>query len=369
MDNVKDINDSINTTYYLNKYSDLKNAYGNNRNAAKKHFLNYGVYEKRYFNLPYQQTLEGIAKNKSNSGNMYPYTNKYVKFPNMTTNVVSTTLIENKRNINDDTCIKLCNQKNNCGGITYDRSNSSCKIWDLNVYPDADMTSTNKQDFYMRIRELRKYCDDECMKTRDLEKLEKKFDEMYNNSKIMPEKVEEVTKNLMIKSEGENFYKEFKQQHYEEVSSNVINKVKKAYTKIYNFRMDLLNSYIKKVEYHNLLKSDKSNKEILNYKKLIEKKNNEKNLEARKSYYEEKESDNLDNYIDYFLFFYYSLFLVYLYLFFRDGKYQNWKQILLPILFLIAPYLVYFYVIYYMRTFYEYLTKKIPKNVYLTKQK
>ena len=49
---VQDIKDAINPQFYINRYPDIKNQFENNYIAAKDHFLQYGVFEKRYFNLP-----------------------------------------------------------------------------------------------------------------------------------------------------------------------------------------------------------------------------------------------------------------------------------------------------------------------------
>ncbi len=368
MNNVKDIKDSINTTYYLNRYPDLKNAFGDNRRKAKTHFINNGVYEKRYFNLPYEEVRNGIAKNKSSDGNVYPYSNNYVKFTNMTTDPNKTTLIDSKTLLTEDKCLNLCSKNSNCGGITYDNNKSNCKIWDMDVYPKADMNRAIKQDFYMRLRELKQYCDDECMKTKKIDRLEKQFDDMYENTQLLPEKFQELTKKLIVTREGETFYNEVQKQRFEEESSMIIGTVKQEYSKIYDFKMELLNSFIKKIDYYNLLRQDKVNQDILHLKELIIEKNNEKNIDARKSYYEEQETKNVNFYTDYFLFFYYSVFLVYMYLFIKNGKYTNYKQLILPILLFLAPYLLFYYVLYYLRTFYDYLMEKMPRNVYFKKQ-
>ncbi len=372
MNNVKEIHDSINTTYYLNRYTDLKNAFGNNDKKAKKHFLNNGVYEKRYFNLPYEQVLTGIASSKSSDGNIYPYTNEYIKFPNMTTDEDVTTVIEKTKNLNNaDECIKKCNENSNCGGINYKENTNGtneCTIWNTNVYPDSDIKKSQNTDFYMRLRELRKFCDAECMKNKNLNDLEKKFDNIYNEITVLPEKIQDVTKKLMVGAEGEVFYNEFMKQQYQETSDKTINKVKTSYSKIYNFRMELIENYKKKLDYQTLLSNNNIDEEIKNLKQKIIEKTNTKNVDARKSYYEKQENNNLDYYLDYVIFFYFSLFIVYVYVFIKNEKYTDRKQIILPVIFFIAPYILYFYVFYYLNLAYDYFIKKIPKNVYLTKQ-
>ena len=50
---------------YLNRYSDLRNAFGaNNIKAAKKHWLSNGIHEKRTYECPKKVPMLGLVKNK-----------------------------------------------------------------------------------------------------------------------------------------------------------------------------------------------------------------------------------------------------------------------------------------------------------------
>ena len=62
-----DYTDVFNADYYLNKYADLRNAFGNDANAALTHFINCGMREGRQAKASF---------------NVYSYKNKYVDLRN-----------------------------------------------------------------------------------------------------------------------------------------------------------------------------------------------------------------------------------------------------------------------------------------------
>ena len=372
---VQDIKDAINPQFYINRYPDIKNQFENNYIAAKDHFLQYGVFEKRYFNLHDEQIREGIAKNNTVKGEVYPFTNDYIKFTNMTTDPSQTESIGKFQNTEVNNCRLKCNENSECGGFTLEKgvvnNIGECTLWDTNLYADADMIKKENVEFYMRKREMRKFCDEECMNAKGLDKLEQEFDNIYDNMKTMPDRVDEIMKEIILKAEGPEFYKLFMEDQYKKQSDKIFNKVKKIYTKVYQAKLKIIENYKRKEDYLQLLKEEST--ETKNQNKLyltkLEEKINEKNIDARKTYYEENETSGMSYYIELLVYFYYSLFIVYIYLFFVNKKYLITRNLILPVLYLILPYVIYFYVLYYLKMGIDYIIKMFPRNVYIFKEK
>ena len=366
---VTNIKDKIDPKFYLNRYPDLKNAYGNNHKAAVRHYMQHGVYEKRYFSHDYEEIQKGIASNTATSGQVYPYTNAYIKFDNRNTDPANTMSIGTIRNTNSNKCRLQCNKNSECGGFSM-RKGKHCTLWNTNVYPDSNMTKDKKTNFYMRQREMRKFCDTECMNQKKLEELEGQFDNIIANVKSAPEKFQKISKDLIIGRKGEDFYNQLKDTEYKNMSNQVINKVKSLYEKENGIKIRIAENYQRKVDYFSFLE------EYLNiYKEKnqqldeeIKKKSNEKNIDARKTYYEDNETEKISNYTEFFMYFYYSVFAVYTYIFITQRAYSDKKQIFLYIFFFFFPYLMYYYFIHYIKVAVDFINNNKPRNVYFSKE-
>uniref|UniRef100_A0A6C0EGE1 Apple domain-containing protein n=1 Tax=viral metagenome TaxID=1070528 RepID=A0A6C0EGE1_9ZZZZ len=369
---VANIKDIIDPAFYLNRYPDLKNAYGNNHKAAIGHYMDHGVYEKRFFNNEYEEIQKGIAANTATSGQVYPYTSEYIKFKNLNTDPKNTYSIGSVRNTNQNVCRLKCNQNSECGGFSLKStfSGKQCTLWNTNVYPDVGMKKDKKTDFFMRKREMRKFCDDECMNQKQLEELESKFDKIINDVNTAPENFAEVSKKLIIGRQGEDYYNQLKDTEYKNMSERVFSKVKELYSKENNIKMSISENYKRKIDYYQFLEDylniykEKNDKLQNDMDKLV----NEKNIDARKTYYEDNETQKIDNYTELFIYFYYSVFAVYTYIFISQRVYSDKKQIFLYVLFLFFPYLMYYYFIHYIKVAADFINKNKPKNVYFSKE-
>lgn len=366
---VTNIKDKIDPTFYLNRYPDLKNAYGNNHKAAIRHYMQHGVFEKRYFDSQYEEIQKGIAQNTATSGQVYPYISEYIKFPNLNTDPKNTYTIGTIQNTSSNVCRLKCNENSECGGFSMGKGNH-CTLWNTNVYPDVGMIKEKDTDFYMRRREMRKYCDGECMNQKQLEELESQFDKIINDVKTAPEKFNEVFKKMVIGREGEEFYYQLKDTEYKNMSNKVIDKVKEIYTKENNIKLSISENYKRKVNYYHFLEDylniyKEKNEQL---RKDIDKLLNEKNIDARKTYYEDNETEKIDSYTEFFIYFYYSVFAVYTYIFISQRVYTNNKQILLYVFFLFFPYLMYYYFIHYIKIVVDFINKNTPRNVYFSKE-
>ena len=116
--------------YYINKYSDLKNAYGTNRNAAFNHFLSYGMKEGRQgnakFNVSYyKQNYTDLQKAFGN--NLQAYYEHYISYGH------------NEGRITD----KLINNAN-----TGDRN--TAPIVNKTVYQGVDYAPVYDADYYYK---------------------------------------------------------------------------------------------------------------------------------------------------------------------------------------------------------------------------
>jgi hypothetical protein len=366
---VTNIKDKIDPTFYLNRYPDLKNAYGNNHKAAIRHYMNHGVYEKRFFNSEYEEIQKGIAANTTTSGEVYPYTSEYIKFNNLNTDPRNTSSMGTIRNTNSNVCRLKCNENSECGGFSI-KKGKHCTLWNTNVYPDVGMKKENKTDFYMRKREMRRFCDDECMNQKQLEDLESKFDEIISDVKTAPEKFNEVSKKIIIGRQGEDYYNRLKDSEYQNMSEKVINKVKELYSQENNIKLSISENYKRKIDYYSFLEDylniyKEKNDKLRND---IDRIANEKNIDARKTYYEDNETEKIDNYTEFFIYFYYSVFAVYTYIFITQSVYTDKKQIFLYIFFLFFPYLMYYYFIHYIKVVTDFISNNKPKNVYFSKE-
>ena len=90
------------------------------------------------------------------------YNNDYVKNENKTDNVND--LLQNPYILNNidfidnfdnviDKCKDLCNEKEECGGFTIDKTINQCSLKDTNTYPYSDLQDDTNIDFYMRNKE------------------------------------------------------------------------------------------------------------------------------------------------------------------------------------------------------------------------
>lgn len=366
---VTNIKDKIDPTFYLNRYPDLKNAYGNNHKAAIRHYMHHGVFEKRYFDSNDEEIQKGIATNTATSGQVYPYVSDYVKFPKLNTDPKNTQTIGTIRKTNSDVCRLKCNENSECGGFTM-RKGNHCTLWNTNVYPDVGMIKDKHANFYMRRREMRKFCDDECMYQKQLEELEQQFDDIITNVKTAPERFNEISKKLIIGREGEDFYYELKDAEFKNMSEKVIGKVKEIYTKENTIKLSIAENYKRKINYYRFLEDyldiyEEKNEEL---RKEIETLLNNKSIDARKTYYEDNETEKIDGYTEFFIYFYYAVFAVYTYIFISQSVYTDKKQIFLYVFFLFFPYLMYHYFIHYIKVSVDFIDKYRPRNVYFSKE-
>lgn len=370
MNNITNIKDAIDPDFYLNRYPDLKNAYGNNRKAAITHYMTHGMYEKRFFNHAYEEIQKGIAANTATSGQVYPYSSEYIMIDNHNTDPNNTTKISTNRDTDRNTCRLKCNQNSECGGYSV-TNNNYCTLWDTNVYPDVNVVETKNTDFYMRKREMRKFCDAECMQLKNLDKLESEFDSIIQNMKTTPERFDKVARDLIVGAQGEQFYKDLKNQEAEELIIQVIDKVKDMYRKEYDIKTQLINNYRRKMGYFKFMEEYHEMYSDMNTKLQteIDAKLNEKGIDARKTIYEDDETDKYRYYIEMFLYVYYAVVLVCIFIFVRDGKYTDPKQILLQVLFVTFPYVMYYYLMYYIKMAYDAISSKFPNNVYLSEER
>ena len=90
------------------------------------------------------------------------YNNDYIKNENKTDN--TNDLLQNPYILNNidfidnfnnviDKCKDLCNEKENCGGFTIDKTINQCVLKDTNTYPYSGLEEKTNMDFYMRNKE------------------------------------------------------------------------------------------------------------------------------------------------------------------------------------------------------------------------
>uniref|UniRef100_A0A6C0LUD8 Apple domain-containing protein n=1 Tax=viral metagenome TaxID=1070528 RepID=A0A6C0LUD8_9ZZZZ len=370
MSSVTNIKDAIDPEFYLNRYPDLKNAYGNNHKAAIRHYMQHGVYEKRFFSHTNEELQKGIAANTTTSGEVYPYTSEYIKFTDRNTDPDNTSKLDTIRNTTANICRLKCNQNSECGGYSMQK-NKHCTLWDTNVYPDVGMIKSKKTDFYMRKREMRKFCNAECMQMKNLDKLEAEFDAIIQNLQTTPERFNKVASELLIGAKGEQFYNELKRQEITDMSADVIDNVKKMYTKENVIKVQLASNYKRKQDHINFM-DEYHQMYVKTNDKLttdIDTTLNEKGIDARKTYYEDTEITKNNYYIDMFMYVYYAVFMVCVIVFVKNEKYKDRAQIILLVLFATFPYLMYHYLMYYIKIAYESITGSMPKNVFLSEEK
>ena len=357
---VKNYTDEFDPNYYMNKYPDVKNAYGTNSCDLFTHFENYGIKEGRFLN--YEVEKQNELENPTFSQN-------YIQFNDfkLANNVAGRTKISSKNAKNVDDCIQTCNDLDNCAGFTRNKSSNTCHFYSGSVYPNSALEYATNRTGYIREKINNTVCDAECQREKKLKTLEEKYQKSLYNYKNAPEKLKDAKKNYIIYKDGDVYYQELYER---ELTKKIDGTVQKLFqenkTKVDNMENDINDFKQKYLLYKNHLNNYLS--EIDNNNKVFEKKlydvTTEKELDARKSYYENKETEHITWYSKFFTVIYYILFVTYLVLFIFNGSYAKRVNILLLLVFLFLPYIWYYIFVKYLLIIFNFIYSRLPRNVY-----
>jgi hypothetical protein len=136
---VKNIDDEFDPNYYMNKYPDVKNAYGTNSCDLYTHFKTYGVREGRYpsYNIEKQNELDNPTFSQS-----------YLKFNDF--RIDGGTKIETKTFSNSSDCRQYCNDLDNCAGYHRNTDSKKCHFYSGDVFPNGKLEERTKRNTFIR---------------------------------------------------------------------------------------------------------------------------------------------------------------------------------------------------------------------------
>ena len=125
----------------------------------------------------------------------------------------------------------------------------------------------------------------------------------------------------------------------------------------YKQKYNLYNSHLKK--YLGSIEERNTDYEKKLYDKIVE-----KGLDARKSYYETNETENIKKYSSFFTIIYYLFFAIYLVLFIINGEFLKPIKIIYLCIYLLFPFIWFFFILKNISHIINYLYNNTPKNVY-----
>jgi len=357
---VKNYTNEFDPNYYMNKYPDVKKAYGTNSCDLFTHFENYGIKEGRFLN--YEVEKQNELENPTFSQN-------YIQFGDfrLSNNVSGRTKISQTKTKNVDNCIQECNDLDDCAGFTRNKKDNKCHFYSGSVYPDSTLEYNTKRTTYIREKINNTVCDAECQKEKKLKTLEEKYQRSLYSYKNAPDKLKNAKKNYIVYKEGDVYYQEL---YEKELTKKIDGTVQKLFqenkTKVNNMTKSINDFKQKYSLYKNHLNNylgdiDKNNKV---FEKKLYDSTNEKELDARKSYYENKETEHIRWYSKFFTVIYYMFFIIYLALFIMNGSFTKPINILLIAVLLCLPYIWYYIFVKYLIIIFNFFYSKLPKDVY-----
>lgn len=353
---VKNIDDEFDPNYYMNKYPDVKNAYGTNSCDLYTHFKTYGVIEGRFpsYNMEKQAELDNPT-----------FSQNYIKFNDFRIN--DGTKIETKKFTDSADCRQYCNDLDNCAGYNRNTNNKKCYFYSGDVFPNGKLEERSKRNTFIREKVNNTYCDPECKRDKKLKTLEEKYQKSLYNYESAPERLRKAKKKFVIFKNGEPYYQELYKKELDKIIDGTIRKIFQQYKEKnesikfsindfkqkYNLYNNHLNKYLTDINETNVVFNDQLYETI-----------KDKQLDARKSYYETQETDNIRWYSRLFTFIYYIIVIIYLVLFILNGSFKSIPNIILLLVLIFLP-LIWFYVIVkYISILVAAIYSRLPKNVY-----
>ena len=353
---VKNIDDEFDPNYYMNKYPDVKAAYGTNSCDLYTHFKTFGVTEGRFpnYDIEKQQQLNNPT-----------FSQNYLKFNGYT--IKSGTEITNNKKDTGSACRQYCNDLDDCAGFTRNPSNKTCNYFSGSVYPNGGLEENSTTNTFIREKINNTVCDAECERQKKIKTLEEKYKRSLYNYETAPERLKNAKKKYIIVKNGEPYYQELYKRELNKRINSTTEKLVKENRKSYKDTSELINEYKQKYllydSHLNKYLSDIHEKNEVFNNKLYDI-TNEKELDIRKSYYQSNEVDSIKWYSYFFTFIYYIIFVVYLALFIFNGSYSNVANIIILLLLLFFP-LIWFYVIVkYILIIANFIYYRLPKDVY-----
>lgn len=355
---VKDYIDEFDPNYYMNKYPDVKNAYGTNSCDLLTHFQNYGINEGRF--LDYDVEKQSELSNPTFSQN-------YLKFNEYKINSDNDGLIETKIMGSDSECRNYCNQIDTCSGYTRKSSNDKCWFYNSELYPNGTLDKNSNKTTYVREKVQNIVCDADCQREKKLKKLETKYKTSLYNLESAPENLKNAKRNYIIFKNGEPYYQELYKKELTKKINEIVKKMKiqneienkqltqslLEYSQKYNLYNSHLKNYLGNIEENNVI-----------YEKQLYDDVNEKQLDARKSYYETNETENIKKYTSFYTVIYYLLFTIYLVLFLINGEFVKPVKIIYLVIFLIFPYIWFYFILKYVSYILNMIYSNLPKDIY-----
>ena len=354
---VKDYIDEFDPNYYMNKYPDIKNAYGTNSCDLFTHFQNYGLNEGRFLNLDVE---------KQSQLNNPSFSQNYMQFNDYRINNNSNNIkIETKDYDDSNDCVQHCNDLEDCNGFT--RNKKECHFYSGAIYPNDGLDYKKNRSAYVREKVNNTVCDAECKKEKKLKTLEEKYQQSLYNYKEAPDRLKKAKKKYIILKNGETYYEElYKKElskHINSTIKDILVENKEKLENVKNSSSDFKQKYkLYKNHLNNYLNDiDKNNKV---FEKNLYDAITDKELDARKSYYENKEVENIIWYSRVFTVLFYIIFVIYLIVFVLNAAFK----VPLNIAFLVF---IFFFPLIWTRVFLKYillitnyLYKQLPRNVY-----
>lgn len=363
---VKSYVDEFDPNYYMNKYPDVKNAYGTNTCDLFTHYQNFGISEGRFpsYNLEKQSELD----NPTFSQNYLQFNDYRIK------SQTGTTELKNKEFNNSDECRQYCNDLDDCAGFHRNVNSKKCHFFGGLIYPDTGLEYMGNRNTFIREKINNTVCDAECKRNKKLKTLEEKYQRSLYNYNNAPDKLKTAKKNYIIYKDGDAYYQEIYEKELTKKINGTVTKLfeenKSKVDKITNSINDFKQKYsLYKNHLNNYLDDiDKNNKA---FEKKLYNVTTEKELDARKSYYENKETENIIWYSSFFTVIYYILFVMYLVLFIYNGIFGatetarfNVRNVLWILLLLCLPYIWYYIFIKYLIVIFNFIYSRLPKDVY-----
>ena len=373
---VKNYTDEFDPNYYMNKYPSIKNEYGSNSCDLLTHFQNYGVEEGRFLNYDVEK--------QSNLSNP-TFSQNYIKFNGYDIDNSDSKLITTKNKSNNE-CRDYCNNLDDCAAYVRRPSNNKCFFYSGSVYPDSSLTKNSNRDTFIREKINNTVCDAECKRNKKLKTYEEKYKRSLYNLQTAPERVANAKKKYIILKDGEPYYQEMYKKELSIRIDNIIRDMldenKKNNIELNNSLRDYEQKYL---IYNSHLKNYLGNIETDNieFEKELYDKITDKELDARKSYYETNETDTIKSYSYFFTVIYYLVFTIYFVLFIYNGLFlprsysqNNDKAVtfgkggnnILNILYLIFlfffPIIFFYFILKHIFMLVGFIYNHIPKNVY-----
>ena len=356
---IKNYTDEFDPNYYMNKYPDVKNAYGTNTCDLFTHFQNYGIQEGRFLN--YNVEKQSGLDNPTFSQN-------YLQFDNYKINETSgASKIGTKTSNNTNDCIQHCNDLDDCSGFHRNTSSKKCHFFSGSVYPNTGLKYKSKRSTFIRDKINNTVCDAECKRNKKIKTLEEKYQQSLYNLQTAPEKMKNAKKKYIIVKNGEVYYQELYKRELNKEINNTIRKLFNDNNQKTEETNNSINDFKQKYDMYNnhlngyLTEIDNGNKV---FRKKLYDVSIDRELDARKSYYERNETDNLSWYSKFFTVLYYIIFTIYLVLFIINGSFRKPANILVAVIFLFLPYIWYYLFMKYLIILVNLIYNNLPRNVY-----